>query len=86
MRLQLFVGTGEREERQLGVAVMLGVIAAPVAPVPPLIGPYNTLLDMQHGWFGYAFDWLNDTRQRRAAEFVRLFVSDHLPVGIQFTM
>jgi len=59
----------------------------PIAPLANINSPLTTLFDMQQGQFGAlpAFDAQN-TPARRAAEFVNLFVSDHLPVAIEFNL
>jgi hypothetical protein len=55
-------------------------------PTPDLYARLSTFNDLFGGQIGVSGSFLNDTVARRAAEFVRLFVSDHLPVGIQFRM
>lgn len=59
----------------------------PMPVLPSVNSPMTTLLDMNLGAFGSmpAFG-AQDTPARRVAEFVNLFVSDHLPVAIQFNM
>ncbi|HTD56739.1 MAG TPA: hypothetical protein VK670_15220 [Silvibacterium sp.] len=60
---------------------LLNGLAPP--PVPPSINnAVSTMTDLHNGQFGVAPGGGNDTAARRAAEFVRLCISDHLPVCV----
>ncbi len=55
--------------------------------MPNMVDSTTTLFDMNAGAFGTQPDYdAQNTGARRAAEFVNLFVSDHLPAAIQFNM
>jgi hypothetical protein len=56
-------------------------------PLPNMVDSTVTLFEMNPGRFSTQPDFnAQDTAARRVAEFVNLFVSDHLPVVISFTM
>ena len=61
-------------------AAIVGGMGLPLAPnINALV---STVTDVQAGAFGNVPNFGNDTAARRAAEFVNLFISDHLPVGL----
>ncbi len=68
---------------QVQNAIALG---APLPPTPSVNAPQSTVFDLMAGVFGPAGAAGNDTPARRAAEFVQLCVSDHLPVLFQTAM
>jgi hypothetical protein len=70
------------------VNVQTAVYVQHVPPAAPnMISPTVSLYEMNPGQFATQpnFD-AHNTGARRAAEFVNLFVSDHLPVAISFNM
>jgi endonuclease/exonuclease/phosphatase family protein len=57
-----------------------------LGPIPRLNSSISFWADLLGDQFHTLFFFGNDSGQRRAAEFLRLFISDHQPVGITFVM
>jgi hypothetical protein len=67
-------------------AAIFGAGGALLPPTPSINAPAWTVSDLAAGVFGAAGVGGTNTMARRAAEFVHLCVSDHLPVGFELPL